>query len=609
VTAQNGRGQGDEPLYEGVVLPANGEPWSPEQQRQVAQQHVQPPAGQPWGQPWGPDSQAAIASPERPSLEAGGRSEQRDSSRHDLPPQAPPLPPSAPPLPGSPPPEQPYAGAGYGAGPSPYEGQAGPYDAQQGRYEAQAGAYGAQAAQSGYGSQSPYGGQPLPQADAVGAALPQADAVGPGQPGAGSQDATQMLPPQASAGPLPGYGSDSEPTQYIPPFSGGQAGQAGQSPGMPPHGGDSDATQLLPPQSGQGQAQGAASARLPLPPEGAGQHAAGVPGPYGGQTGGQGQANGQGAQAGPGAQPLAGFENLFRAEPAAQGGPDRSGEPGSTQSLPVFDRVASHQYAPQGAGGGQAARGGGQPSQPGSYAPGGGPYDYEPQGRAARRNAERGGRGSRGRAVASAGGFRLSPGVLVGIAIVVVGGVGVAAGAALSGGDDSSSKGGASSAGGGKSAATSEVDKAKPQAEKLDQLLDDSNNSRTAVVSAVENIKHCKRLAKAASDLRGAAKQRDSLVTRLEGLETGELPSDQKLTASLANAWKSSAAADNHYAAWAGQTAGKKGCHKGKARMTGQVSAGNRSSGVATNAKKQAAALWNPTAKKYGLKQREFGQL
>ncbi|MCF6526235.1 hypothetical protein HOY81_24645, partial [Streptomyces sp. JJ36] len=54
MTAQNGRGQGDGP-YEGVVLPANGEPWTPEQQRQAAAQQPQPAPGQPWDQHWGPE--------------------------------------------------------------------------------------------------------------------------------------------------------------------------------------------------------------------------------------------------------------------------------------------------------------------------------------------------------------------------------------------------------------------------------------------------------------------------------------------------------------------------------------------------------------------------
>jgi hypothetical protein len=36
---------------------------------------------------------------------------------------------------------------------------------------------------------------------------------------------------------------------------------------------------------------------------------------------------------------------------------------------------------------------------------------------------------------------------------------------------------------------------------------------------------------------------------------------------------------------------------------------GSRASGEATTAKKEAAGLWNPTAKEYGLKERKYGQL
>ncbi|MCG3044207.1 hypothetical protein L7D48_27115, partial [Streptomyces sp. S1A] len=45
--------QGDE-AREGVVLPSNGDRWTPGH----GDSQVSPPTGQPWGQPWGPAAQS-----------------------------------------------------------------------------------------------------------------------------------------------------------------------------------------------------------------------------------------------------------------------------------------------------------------------------------------------------------------------------------------------------------------------------------------------------------------------------------------------------------------------------------------------------------------------
>lgn len=153
------------------------------------------------------------------------------------------------------------------------------------------------------------------------------------------------------------------------------------------------------------------------------------------------------------------------------------------------------------------------------------------------------------------------------------------------------------------------VDPAKEQAVALDKLLADSNNSRDSVIAAVRNVGKCANLAQSATDLRNAAKQRNGLVTRLAGLSVDKLPANAQLTTALNKAWKASASADNHYAAWAGQVAGKHGCKKGHARSTPHAVAANKASGEATTNKQQAAALWNKIAKQYGLTTRDKSQL
>ncbi len=129
------------------------------------------------------------------------------------------------------------------------------------------------------------------------------------------------------------------------------------------------------------------------------------------------------------------------------------------------------------------------------------------------------------------------------------------------------------------------------------------------MINAVASVKSCKNQEQAAKDLRDAARQRTDLVTRLSGLTVDELPDHAALTDALTKAWKASASADNHYAAWADQAAGKKGCKKGQARITGQTQAGNRASGIASAEKTKAAQLWNAIAKTYGLTERQPTQL
>ncbi|MFD6419157.1 hypothetical protein ACFWEG_22935, partial [Streptomyces sp. NPDC060194] len=197
----------------------------------------------------------------------------------------------------------------------------------------------------------------------------------------------------------------------------------------------------------------------------------------------------------------------------------------------------------------------------------------------------------------------------VGIAIAVVG---VGAGALLStGGDDdggqddqapvSASAPAAPAPSGSASASPSGDPVAKGQAAELDALLLDSNDSRASVIASVGKIRACQDLGTAAKDLRAAAGERNSLVTRLDGVEIGKLPSNVDLKASLRKAWQASAEADNHYAAWADQMAGKRGCKKGKARNTPQTAQAEAASGRATQAKERAAYLWNMIAKEHGL--------
>ncbi|WP_234339723.1 hypothetical protein, partial [Streptomyces rimosus] len=426
-----------------------------------------------------------------------------------------------------------------------------------------------------------------------------------GQAPAPDMEATALIPPfDAQAGgpagaPMPPAAGDPEATALLRPVGGqsgrtGGNGQPGPMPGaapLPPQAGaarpesPAESTRKLRPVKPGGpqhtrpaQPDPDAEATQFIPPVGGGTPAPPPGAPFGARPGAPGDR----------ATP-AEFDGLFRSGPAGAA-PAAGNIPDATAPLPRFDD------AEQPGSYGQQPYGRQQYDQ---FAPQPGP---EPEGK--RR--------------------RLAPAVIIGVSVVALAGAGLGVGWALSGGgEDGSAKskqesggtpgaGKDGQAGKGDQGAKEKSPSADPvaaQAKDLDALLKDSNNSRSAVIDAVNSIKSCDNLDGAAKDLRGAAAQRNELVSRLSQLTVDKLPGSGDLTAALNEAWKSSAAADNHYAAWAGQVKGKKGCPKGKARGGKEAAQGNEASGRATKAKQQAAKLWNPIAQKYGLTERRPEQL
>ncbi|MFE9774007.1 hypothetical protein ACFYOV_20505 [Streptomyces sp. NPDC005931] len=412
-------------------------------------------------------------------------------------------------------------------------------------------AYGAPAAGGAYGPPSGTSGAPLPPVSPEGATQ-----YLPPVPG-GPEGATQYLPPVAAA-------PDEGATQYIPP-----AGPGALPPEAPAEH-DSETTRYLGLPARGGPRAGAG----PLPPAGHGpdaeatQYIAPVtdgPAPYGAPSGDGNR------------QPPAEFDNLFRSEGA-------HGPAGATQQLPRVD--AAHPA---------------RPSDPYAHAPSG-----PGGGRRAAYGEDEGGRGGRGRT-----GSRVPLIAAIGVGIAVLG---IGAGALLAGGGGNDDGGpnqpvSATAPASQEPSSSPSADPARQQAVELDKLLADSGDSRTAVINAVADVKACRNLTQAAKDLRDAARQRTQLVTDLSGLSVDKLPDNAALTTALTKAWRASASADNHYAAWADQVAGQKSCKKGQARSTGETQAGNRASGTATTEKAKAAPLWNAIAREYGLTERRPTQL
>ncbi|WP_405940450.1 hypothetical protein OG338_17135 [Streptomyces sp. NBC_00726] len=419
---------------------------------------------------------------------------------------------------------------------------------QQQAYPQQPDPYGQQ--QGGY-AQDAYGqGAPLPPQQPQPYAQPLPPEAGPGGAPGGDADATQFIAP-VPGGPAPGGPAPGGPAPGgLPPENPAESTQfLGHAPQGPQGGGDADATQYIPP----------------------------VPGgaPYDIRPGTPGER-----------QPPAEFDNLFRSD-----APE-----GATQQMPRFDPAQQqppYQQSPQ-----QPPYQAGPPPQQGFRQPSpySGPQDGLPQ------DEGDGGRRKKSGAVP------LIAAVVVGCAVI-----GLGAGALMSGGDDDDKDAkqpvaSASSPAAGEPSKEREqpaADPAKPQAEELDKLLADSNSSRAAVIGAVEKTKSCTDLDTAVTDLKGAAKQRRELVTRLQALSVDKLPDHERLTAQLTKAWQASASADDHYAAWAVQAKSKKVCKHGHAKTTSHTQQATVKSGEASNAKRQAAALWNKIAEKYGLTKRQ----
>ncbi|MEV5882702.1 hypothetical protein AB0L74_08290 [Streptomyces sp. NPDC052020] len=575
-------GQGEQPsagpAREGVVLPSDGggpllpgqtgpagqpardRAWAPDRQAPAPGGPVHPQSAAP-AQPWGQPGPGPLP-PEGAQPPAYGTQAPHPANgpAYGYGPGGPaygaPGQPQSPagPAYGYPGPSHAAPGQPYGPPPGqPYGPPGQPYGPPPGQAPGPAGQSYGQAAAAYGGS-----GAPAPAHDAATQYLPP---VPGGQAGPGADAATRYLPPVAPS-------ADDGATQYIPPVS------AGALPPERPAGTPSEETRFLG-RVPHGPRPGAPAGAAPPaagPDAEATQYIAPVPGqpagaPYGAGPGGDA-----------GRQPPAEFDNLFRDTPGGDG------PAASTQQLPLVD-------GPQPAYG--AAPGAVQ--GPGGYAPQG-PGGYD---------GDRGGRGGRS-------GSRVPLLAAVGVGLAVVG---VGAGALLAGGGGEEEKdtGGqtvsATAPATPEASASPTVDPVRQQAVELDKLLADSGSSRAAVIEAVADVRSCDNLPQAARSLREAAGQRTGLVTRLQRLAVDRLPDHAALTAELTKAWQASASADNHYAAWADQVAGKDGCKKGQARVTGHTQAGNQASHTANTHKKEAARLWNAIARQYQLTSRQGSQL
>jgi hypothetical protein len=144
-------------------------------------------------------------------------------------------------------------------------------------------------------------------------------------------------------------------------------------------------------------------------------------------------------------------------------------------------------------------------------------------------------------------------------------------------------------------------------AAQLSALLPQSGTDRADVIDAVGNVRSCgKNLRKDVQIFSTAASNRRALVSKL-----GSLPGRSALPAAmltdLSGAWQASAQVDTDLAQWAA-TAASHGCHKGNSKDH-SLQASYGPDGQATAGKQAFARLWNPLAKRYGLRTYQWEQL
>jgi hypothetical protein len=145
-------------------------------------------------------------------------------------------------------------------------------------------------------------------------------------------------------------------------------------------------------------------------------------------------------------------------------------------------------------------------------------------------------------------------------------------------------------------------------AAQLAGLLSQSGNDRGSVINAVDDIQNCgKTLAQDEQVLARAASNRRALLTRL-----GSLPGRSTLPAAMVSdltaAWQASAQDDTDLGKWAGDELAH-GCHKKTVNNDPNYQASLGPDNQATNEKQSFTALWNPIARRDGLKTYQWEQL
>jgi hypothetical protein len=181
--------------------------------------------------------------------------------------------------------------------------------------------------------------------------------------------------------------------------------------------------------------------------------------------------------------------------------------------------------------------------------------------------------------------------VIAGVCVVVAALVGLAFALTSSGGKPSTPSAGSSPS---SQPAASSGATEKQQLDAVYSLIQQSEQLRSVVNSAVGSIEQCQNQAQDANKLRASAAKRRSLAAQVARLPVNKVPQGTQLVSLLRDGWSQSADSDTAFAAWGDDLATK--CKPGKLPHNADYQRGVNASGVASNTKQRAAALWDEIA-------------
>jgi hypothetical protein len=147
-------------------------------------------------------------------------------------------------------------------------------------------------------------------------------------------------------------------------------------------------------------------------------------------------------------------------------------------------------------------------------------------------------------------------------------------------------------------ASTGGSDPAREQAIALNDLLNNSDTSRSTLVTALQSVCGSPGLSRAS--IQSVLEGREAQLARAQFLPTDALPDGATIRGRLIEAFTHSINADRSFVAYARHV------ESGDCTPDENLRNGDRVSADATTAKKGFVAVWNPVAQRYGLPARTF---
>ncbi len=147
---------------------------------------------------------------------------------------------------------------------------------------------------------------------------------------------------------------------------------------------------------------------------------------------------------------------------------------------------------------------------------------------------------------------------------------------------------------------------ASRQAAAVTNLLDSSSAARKGLQGAVDDVRNCKSLSGAVSQIRRVVRQRSAEDRQAAALSTAALANGAVVKSDLIKALHDSLSADRDYLSWAEQQL-RSGCTP--VAQSGAYNAAFTADEHAAASKQAFVQVWNPLAARYGARQETPGNI